>query len=135
MRRRGGRTRPAGRRNQRLPPLKEMVLKTRYGIALVLLALLSACGSEAALETDAQMASYAVGRDIGRSLQPAAGHLDVDAFSRGVEDVLAERDPALPDSVLQAALQRFSETIQTALAEEAAAEGQQNTEEGQKYLA
>ena len=111
-------------------------MKIQYGIGLVLLAQLSACGGgEAALETDAQMASYAVGLDIGRSLAPAAGHLDVDAFSRGVADVMAEREPALPDSVLQSALQRFSETIQTAMAEEAAAEGQENLEEGQKYLA
>jgi FKBP-type peptidyl-prolyl cis-trans isomerase len=114
-----------------------MVLKTQYGTALVLLGLLtSACGGgEAALETDAQIASYAVGLDIGRSLSPAAGHLDVDAFARGVQDIMAEREPALADSVLQAALQRFSETIQTAMAEEAAAEGQANLEEGQQYMA
>ena len=112
-------------------------MKTRYGIALALIGLsTSACGSgEAALDTDAQMASYAVGLDIGRSLQPAAGHLDVDAFARGVADVLAEREPALADSVLQGALQRFSETIQTAMAEETAAEGQANLEEGEKYMA
>jgi FKBP-type peptidyl-prolyl cis-trans isomerase len=114
-----------------------MVLKTQYGTLLVLLGVAaSGCGGgEAALETDAQMASYAVGLDIGRSLAPAAGHLDVDAFARGVADVMAEREPALADSVLQGALQRFSETIQAALQEEATAEGQANMEEGQKFMA
>jgi FKBP-type peptidyl-prolyl cis-trans isomerase FklB len=114
-----------------------MVLKTRFGIALLLVTLAAAAcgGGEAALETDAQMASYAVGLDIGRSLQPAAGHLDVDAFARGVADVLAEREPALADSLLQGALQRFSDTIQAAMRAEEAAEGQANLEEGQKFMA
>ena len=111
-------------------------MKTQDAVALALFGLLaSGCQGEAALQTDAQVASYAVGLDIGRSLSPAAGHLDVEAFARGVEDILAEREPALADSVLQGALQRFSETIQASMAEEAAAEGQTNKEEGEKYMA
>jgi FKBP-type peptidyl-prolyl cis-trans isomerase FkpA len=111
-------------------------LGTRYTAALaVLVVLTSGCQGEAALQTDAQMASYAVGLDIGRSLQPAAGHLDVDAFARGVSDIMDGKEPALADSVLQSALQRFSETIQTSMNEKTAEEGRKNGEEGQKYMA
>jgi FKBP-type peptidyl-prolyl cis-trans isomerase FkpA len=108
-------------------------LKTTYGITLIGLGLIAACGGEAALQTDAQMASYAVGLDIGRSLEPAKGHLDVDAFARGISDIMDGREPALADSVLQGALQRFSETITSAMNEEKAEEGRKNEEEGAAY--
>jgi FKBP-type peptidyl-prolyl cis-trans isomerase len=118
-----------------LPLFKEMVLRTQYVIALAGLgALVSACGSEAALENDAEVASYAVGLDVGQSLSPAAGHLDVDAFTRGVEDALAGNDPALADSLLQGALARFSQTVQESMNEGMAVAAEENRREGEQYL-
>jgi FKBP-type peptidyl-prolyl cis-trans isomerase len=109
-------------------------LGTRYATTLaVLVVLASGCQAEAALQTDAQMASYAVGLDIGRSLAPAKGHLDVDAFARGISDIMEGKEPALADSVLQGALQRFSETITTAMNAEKAETGRKNEEKGAAY--
>jgi FKBP-type peptidyl-prolyl cis-trans isomerase len=111
-------------------------LGTRYATTLaVLVVLASGCQGEAALQTDAQIASYAVGLDIGRSLGPAAPHVDADAMARGLADAIAGADPALSDSVMQAAMARFSETINTAMSEESAEEARKNGEEGQKFMA
>jgi FKBP-type peptidyl-prolyl cis-trans isomerase len=113
-----------------------MVLRIQLVYALAGLgALMSACGGEAALRTDAQMASYAVGLDVGQSLSPAAGQLDVDAFMRGVEDALAGRDPVLADTTLQGALQRFSQTVQESMNQGMAAQAEENRREGEQYMA
>jgi len=112
-------------------------LKIHNGTALIALALVAAAcdsRSSASLDTDAQMASYAVGRDIGGSLQPAAGHLDLDAFARGVEDALAGRDPAIPEMEMQGALMRFSEQIQASMQEGQADLAAQNRLEGEQYM-
>lgn len=111
-------------------------MKIQRLVALAGAALLLGCGAgEAALDTDAQIASYAVGIDVGRSLSPAAGHLDIEAFARGVDDALAERDPVLADSILQGALQRFSQTIQESMTAELDAAGEGNRQEGEAYMA
>ena len=110
-------------------------MKTTHGITLIGLGLtLAACGREAPLQTDAQMASYAVGLDIGRSMGPAASHVDVPAIARGISDAVAGKDPAIADSVMQAAMERFSETLRTAAEAETAALGTKNQEEGAAYL-
>ena len=110
--------------------------------SLLLLAstvLLSACSgagkAQATLETDAQKASYGIGLDMGRSLAPAKGQLDMPAFMKGVEDALAGSEPALADSVLQAAIQTFSQTIMEAQQAERTELGEKNKAEGEKYLA
>ena len=100
--------------------------------------LLSACGggkAPATLETDDQKASYGIGLDMGRSLAPAKGQLDMPAFMKGVEDALAGTEPALADSVVQAAIQAFSQTVMEAQQKERTALGDKNKAEGEKYLA
>jgi FKBP-type peptidyl-prolyl cis-trans isomerase len=110
-------------------------LKTQYGILFVGLALLTACdGGSSALETDAQKASYAVGRDIGTSLKPASGQLDMAAFRRGIEDVMAGRESPVEDTVLQSALGRFSETVQAAMNAEREQLSQKNTTDGEAFM-
>jgi FKBP-type peptidyl-prolyl cis-trans isomerase FkpA len=110
-------------------------LKTQYGILFIGLALLAACdGGSSALDTDAQKASYAVGREIGTSLKPASGHLDMSAFRRGVEDVMADRESPVEDSVLQGALTRFSATIQESMNAEREQLAQTNRTEGEAFM-
>jgi FKBP-type peptidyl-prolyl cis-trans isomerase len=103
-------------------------------MALLGLALLAACDRGGALESDAQLASYAVGRDIGNSLKPASGDLDLAAFQRGLEDVMADRESPIADSVLQGALQRFSMQVQERMNTERAELGEKNQAEGTAYL-
>ena len=106
-----------------------------FGAAL----LLTACGgtgsSNAALDTDDQKASYGIGLDMGRSLEPAKGRLDMPAFTKGVHDAMEGVDPALEQDVIQAAIQAFSQSIMEAQQAEQAAAGETNKAEGEAYLA
>lgn len=101
--------------------------------------LLSACGGAAKgpskLETDDQKASYGIGLDMGRNLKPAQGRLDMAAFMKGVEDAMAGTEPALADSVVQTALQTFTQSIMEEQKKERAALGEKNKADGAKYLA
>lgn len=114
-------------------------MRTRDTFALLGAALiLSACGGgkgPAKLENDDQKASYGIGLDMGRSLAPAKGRLDMPAFMKGVEDALAGAEPALADSVVQAAIQAFSQSIMEAQQKERTELAEKNKADGEKYLA
>ncbi|MFQ5538233.1 MAG: FKBP-type peptidyl-prolyl cis-trans isomerase [Gemmatimonadota bacterium] len=105
-------------------------------VVLAVVAVLPACqqGGTASLDTENQKASYAIGLDMGRNLKPAQGRLDVKAFMRGLEDAMADREPALGEEELQAALQAFGDSIRAAQEEERAASAEKNLEEGKAYL-
>lgn len=87
----------------------------------------------ATLETEDQVASYGVGRNVGRSLESAEGRLDMGAFVRGVEDAMAGEEPAVPQEEIQSAIQAFSESLQQAQQEERAAAAEENRQEGEAY--
>jgi FKBP-type peptidyl-prolyl cis-trans isomerase len=115
-------------------------MRIRHSAALLGAALLvSACGgagsSEAALDTDDQKASYGIGLDMGRSLEPAKGRLDMPAFTKGIEDAMSGADPALTQDVIQTALQAFSQSIMVAQQADQAAAGEKNKTDGQAFLA
>lgn len=100
--------------------------------------LLAACGGtgsgNAKLDTDDQKASYGIGLDMGRSLEPAKGRLDMAAFLKGVEDAISGAEPALADSVIQASLQAFTQSIMEAQQQERQAQAQANEAEGETFL-
>ncbi len=111
-------------------------MRFRYGAALVMVvATASACGQggSVSLDSNDSKASYGIGQDIGRNLKPAASHLDMDAFMQGIEDVLAEMDPALPPEELQAAIQQFSQEVSAEQEAEHAAQAETNIVEGEAY--
>lgn len=118
------------------------MLDARFGAvaaALVLSLSVASCqepssSDSASLETDDQVASYGVGRNVGQSLQAAEGRLDMDAFLRGVEDAMAGREPAVPQEEIQAAVQQFSRSLQAEERERRTAEAEENREEGTAYL-
>ena len=83
----------------------------------------TACLPDVALETDAQKASYGIGRDIGRSLVDIQEHLDMVALMMGVTDALAETDPALTDEEIEAARTAFDELVLESARDRGAAEG------------
>jgi len=112
----------------------------RHPAALVGAALiLSACGGSgtgsAALDTDAQKASYGIGLDMGRNLAPAKDHMDMQAFRRGLDDAMNGRDPALGQDEIQTAMQAFGREVMKAQQEARAAAGETNKAEGEAYLA
>jgi FKBP-type peptidyl-prolyl cis-trans isomerase len=139
-------------------------MKTRIGAAARAALLFSAVtvvacqgggyesAQNAALDTDDQKASYAIGLQIGGSLSDIQDHVDYDAFTRGVQDAMAEREPVIAQAELQEVMMRFQQAIteeQTArmdsvgglnqaagesfLAENAAKEGVTVTESGLQY--
>ncbi|SVB75936.1 uncharacterized protein METZ01_LOCUS228790, partial [marine metagenome] len=89
---------------------------------------------QADVGTDDQMMSYSIGREIGASLSTTGEHLDMAALIRGIEESLAEIDPAVPEEELNAARQRVGETIQEEQLAETAVAGARNSAEGEVYL-
>jgi FKBP-type peptidyl-prolyl cis-trans isomerase len=115
-------------------------MRIRHSAALLGAALfLTACSAtgagNAALDTDDQKASYGIGLDMGRSLEPAKGRLDMAAFTKGIQDAMAGTEPALTQDVIQTALQAFSQSIMEAQQAEQSAAGEKNKSEGEAYLA
>ena len=101
--------------------------------------LLSACAdagdySSAALDSQEQIASYAIGLNMGQQLAPAQGSLDLAAFNRGLADAMAGEEPAVEPAELQAALQAFGDAVNERLMAERESEGAANRA-GEAYLA
>jgi FKBP-type peptidyl-prolyl cis-trans isomerase len=89
--------------------------------------------SSAALDTDVQKASYGVGLNVGSQLRDARSSLDRAAFMRGIEDAFASAESAVPDEELEAALQAFSQQVQTEAAQEQSRLGTENAEAGADF--
>ena len=81
------------------------------------------------LESDAQKASYAIGRNIGTSLVDIQEHLDMVALMMGVTEALAETESSLTDEEVKAAMIAFNEMVQEAARERGASEGAAYLEE------
>ena len=101
----------------------------------MVLPLLTAVGCQtdiADIETDDQMMSYSIGRNIGTT---TGEHLDIAALIRGIEDARAELDPVVSEEDLAAAMQRVGQAIEEEQLTESTAGGEQNLVEGEAYLA
>ena len=83
----------------------------------------TACLPDVTLETDAQRASYAIGRNIGTSLVDIQDHLDMVALMMGVTEALAETESSLTEEEIAAAMTAFNEMVQEAARERGASEG------------
>ena len=113
-------------------------MRLKHGAAfLMIVVAASACdqSGSVSLDNNDSKASYAIGQDIGRNLKPAAGHLDMDAFIKGIEDMLDDVDPALPPEELQAAIQQFSQEVSEEQEAERVAQAEVNAAAGEAYLA
>ena len=110
---------------------------TRTVALLGAVTVLSACDTAgtASLDTDDQKASYGIGLDMGRSLRPAASHMDIDAFVAGVRDALEDAEPAVSREELDQILQEFSRKITEEQQAERAAQAERNQAEGEAFLA
>jgi len=121
-------------------------MRTRIGAALraaamVTAVIVAACaksGFESAqnapLDTDDQKASYAIGLQVGGSLAPIESHVSMDAFVRGLQDAMAQRDPAIEAAALQEVMQRFSQTVADEQQKQMAEQGQANESAGSVFL-
>jgi FKBP-type peptidyl-prolyl cis-trans isomerase FkpA len=85
----------------------------------------------APLDTDNQMASYAIGLQFGANLLQVKDHLEMASLVRGLQDAIAEKKPVIAEADLQEAMQRF----QQMLMEEQNAAMADNQQAGEAYLA
>jgi FKBP-type peptidyl-prolyl cis-trans isomerase len=110
---------------------------TSFGTVAAAALLFAGCSGapEARLDTEDQQASYAIGLDMGSSLAPAQGMLDVPALMKGIEDAINEIEPSLDQETRQAALQAFSSRVREAQMARMEEEGAANREAGAAYLA
>jgi FKBP-type peptidyl-prolyl cis-trans isomerase len=89
----------------------------------------------AALDTDDQKASYAIGVQVGSNLKPTGDHFDEAAFVRGMRDALADAELALPEDTLRAVSRRLQDIVQEEQAQEREMAAERNKAEGEAYLA
>lgn len=102
--------------------------------------MLAACQADASytdapLETENQQASYSLGLDAGAQFELIREHFDIEAFMRGVDDAINERDFAMTDEERMTVMQSFGQRMQTVIAEAREAEAQANLQEGETYMA
>src|SRR5690606_36128893 len=107
-------------------------------------ALLAACqpsqegasgGASATLDTDAQKFGYAIGVDLGKSLQPVKQDVDIAALKAGIDDVFAEVTPKLDDAARQAIKTTVAQKMQERQKAEREAQAAKAKEAGAAFLA
>lgn len=91
--------------------------------------------SRAPLDTENQQASYGIGFQVGTSLLPGADSILVEQLVRGLRDGIEQRDPAIDRADLEAVVQRFTMMIQQQQMQRRSAEGEQNRQQGEEFLA
>ncbi len=87
------------------------------------------------LKTEKEQVSYRIGMDVGNSLKPIAGEVDMAILKRAIDDVLAGKPPALNDAQAQQVMQAFSQKMQAKQQAAAEALGNQNLAAETAFLA
>ena len=115
-------------------------MRHRFTAAAAAATLLVGCqggtgGGDAALDTEDQKASYAIGLEFGNQLSVAGDRIDLAALTAGIEDARAEAEARIPAEERQAIMQAFSQSLQAEARAQAEADATENAEEGAAYLA
>lgn len=110
--------------------------------AVLVAGLLGACAqsgdsgsSTADLKTDAQKFGYAIGVDLGQSLQPVKDDVDVAALKAGLDDAFNGKTLRLDEAARDEVKDTVSARMQQRQAEERSAQASKALEEGTKFLA
>jgi len=88
----------------------------------------------AGLETDAQKFGYAIGVDLGKSLQPVKDDVDVTALKAGLDDVSNGVAPKLDDAAREQIKTTVAKKMQERQLKEREEQAGKNKEEGAKFL-
>lgn len=91
-------------------------------------------GGDVALESDDQKASYAIGLNIGTSLETAGDHIQLDQLVAGLRDARAGEDPKLDAAEIQTVMTAFTQMIQAEEVATREADAQKNADEGASFL-
>ena len=112
-------------------------------VALVGASLIAACnkqegaatdGATSALETDSQKFGYAIGVDLGKSLQPVKQDVDITALKAGLDDVFSGTEPKLDDAAREEVKNTVAKKMQERQMQERLAQAEKATAEGEKFL-
>ena len=108
-------------------------MKSIYRISILLLGLSSTVfAAEPALKTDQEKISYVMGFQIGHQLkQQGLNDIDINIFSRAIQDALGNNPPQLDMQEAQAVMQKF----QQQKAEEQKKLADENADAGRAFLA
>ena len=87
------------------------------------------------LDTLEQKASYSLGVNFANNLRKQIKELDMDAFTRGMQDVMAGSELALSSEEMEDAKAKYRQQMQEKLAAKQAELGKKNKEEGDAFLA
>lgn len=91
--------------------------------------------SAPALKTQKEKASYAIGMNIGKSLQKDSVDVDPNSFLRGLKDGLAGSKPLLTDDEAKAALTALQDEVRKTQEAKMQLAGEANKKEGEAFLA
>lgn len=91
--------------------------------------------AEPTLDSTEKRLSYGIAYGFGQRLKQDEVPTDVDAFNLGLRHALDDVEPLLSEAEMGAEMQAYQESRNAALAEEAAALGNENAEAGAAFLA
>ncbi|HUP90723.1 MAG TPA: FKBP-type peptidyl-prolyl cis-trans isomerase [Solimonas sp.] len=94
-----------------------------------------ASGSNAALTTDAQKFGYAIGVDLGKSLQPVKQDVDVAALKAGLDDAFTGATPKMDDAAREEIKNTVAKKMQERQMQERTEQAAKAKDEGEKFLA
>ena len=98
--------------------------------------ILAGCGAEKSkLKTDNEQFSYAIGVEIGRSLDPISADLDFKALKHGMNDVQAKKELAFTDEELEKIKMTVAQTLMEKQQQKRTADGETALKKGEEFLA
>jgi FKBP-type peptidyl-prolyl cis-trans isomerase FkpA len=103
--------------------------------SLALLFSAQAAAQNAALPTEKDRVSYMIGVDVGKTLKPMAGEIDVAVLKRAIDDAFAGKPLLLDEQELAAVGQAFAQKMQAQQQAEQKAAVDRNTAAGDAFLA
>ena len=108
-----------------------MQLKLRVSTLLLFVPATVFAADDPKLDTQQEKFSYTVGFQIGQQLKSDAADVDVSVVGRAIQDVLADKEPALSMETMQQAMQ----TYQEGKIKQQMAAADTNRKKGEEFLA
>ena len=89
----------------------------------------------AGLATEEQQISYIIGTSVGQNMKEDQLDIDMDAFVRGLSDVLEDRELAMSEEQMMVTMQAFQQKMMAEQQQQMAAAAEQNAAVGAQFLA
>lgn len=89
----------------------------------------------AGLTTPETRTAYAIGMQLGRSIKDSPFQIDMDKLEQGIQDVLADKKPALTAMEVQEVLMSFRQQMMNAAQERKVKDGEENLKKAEAFLA